>query len=76
MKTLKHKFKSTDGAIITTGYLNLFAYDWCTICNKYVYELNETLDIKDNNIQKQFDFLDKNHPCLTEDELIIKNIIE
>ncbi len=81
--TLNHEFTKDDNDMII--YNNI-----CRICNKSLEELYMEIDedirssypmhnitnYKDNLKLKQEDFLNKYAKCLTEEEFVIKQIIE
>lgn len=78
MKRLNHKFISRYNSIINDKYGGLIKTDKCIFCEKTVNELEENLNYNFHTLKviNQIDFLNENSPCITEDEYIIKNIIE
>ena len=85
MKQLKHNFiRSGEYNFVTT-------YDKCKYCGKSGFQLfhiiqkyNKNIDLilnkyeysKNRSFENDLDFYNKYCPCLTEEEYIIKNIIE
>ena len=60
----------------------LALYDTCIYCNKTVENLLDEIKLKDEKfimcrpLEKQIIFLNENSLCLTDEEFIIKQIIE
>lgn len=86
IKILNHKFiyPSVQDYIIENSDTSLANLDRCIYCSSSYVEMTLNIDnriiieslVNSINVKEQLEILNKYHPCITEDEWIIKNIIE
>ena len=70
---LKHKFISIDGFSIDQEEQLLIMDDVCLNCNiKFSYDFQ----IERKSVKIFYEILNNNYPCLTEEEYMIKKLIE
>lgn len=80
-KHINHEFISKHGKLIVPSiYVNLVETDRCIHCNKYFFEFKlEYFEFKLEYLfllEKQIIICNEKYPCISEEELIIKSIIE
>ncbi len=83
-KYIKHIFYPTFTTIqpVDDRFFHLHSTDYCKFCGKCVSDLflelniNFEANVQNKTTQQLMDYLNKHTKCITEDEFIIKSIIE